>query len=93
LNRDQINKQAQVLRAKKIAKSAIGNIPKVQAGVVKIDIPSPKVGTIKSYGLPHPPERFAKKKDTQKVKQPPKSTSQPAPKKGCTGCRRKSHGN
>ena len=95
MDREKINKQAQVLRSKKLAKSSTRIGPKVQNGVVKVDIPVPKT-TVKSYSTPKPPTHLSKKTTNaeQKVKRQsidPRNVSshRPVRQKGCTGCRRK----
>ena len=96
MDREKINKQAQVLRSKKLAKSVQPIAPKVQNGVVKVEIPIPK-NRIKTYSTPKPPTHLAKQvtNSEQKVQrqiinpQNVSTTHRPVRKKNCVGCRRK----
>lgn len=95
MNRYKINQQAKVLRAKKLAKSVTPIAPKVQDGVVQVEIPLPKTTPLHTYSIPKPPTHLAKKttnaeqKNATPVKPQNVATSQRPSKKGCTGCRRR----
>lgn len=98
MDRNKINEQARVLRAKKLAKASKPIAPQVQKGVVKIEVPLPKTSNNpKTYNAPKPPTHLAKKTTNagqkvqqQTIKQQNVSTSKRQDgKRGCSGCRRK----